>query len=188
MFLLLWSIWYSFWWSFLQVGLSTGRSGSGLCPTGNRPDGIGFWENSLAAYRRSKRVRQIRLQRVLERVGQRKKYEKTAKNGEETARKTQIRRKSHWNLWDFVRFGFNLIRFDEISLDSVKISLDLHEVALESGFFNRNLEFSCRNLRFRRIMGFSPVGSGFRVFGGEKPKLIHRSRFLVEKIRRRPPE
>ena len=45
--LLSWSIWYSFWWSFLQVGLSTGQSGSGLCPTWNRPDGIGFEKTHL---------------------------------------------------------------------------------------------------------------------------------------------
>ena len=71
----------------LKVGLFTGRSGSGLCPTRNRPDGIRFWENSPAADRRTKRVGQIRLQRVLGRVGRRQISEKTTKNDEETARK-----------------------------------------------------------------------------------------------------
>ena len=27
---------------YMQLGLSTGRSGSGLCPTRNRPDNFGF--------------------------------------------------------------------------------------------------------------------------------------------------
>ena len=60
---------------------------------------------------------------------------KKARKLREKVRKTQIWRKSHQNLWDFVRSGFNLTGFDEISLDSVKISLDLHEIVPESGFF-----------------------------------------------------
>ena len=60
---------------------------------------------------------------------------KKARKLREKVRKTQIRRKSHQNLWDFVRSGFNLTGFDEISLDSVKISLDLREIAPKSGFF-----------------------------------------------------
>ena len=54
---------------------------------------------------------------------------------QEKVRKTQIRWKSHWNLWDFAKSGFNLTRFNEISLNSVKISLDLREIVPESGFF-----------------------------------------------------
>ena len=115
--------------------MSTGRSGSGLCPTQNQPDGIGFWENSPAVDRRSKQVGQIRLQRVLGWVGRRQRSEKTARKLREKVRKTQIQRKSHRNLWDFIRSDFNLTKFDEISIDSVKISLDLHEIVPEFGFF-----------------------------------------------------
>ena len=119
------------------------------------------------------------------------------------------RRKMVRKLREKPRFGENLIRIYEISSDPALISpdsmkfrqirskfrwiyvkqrLNLGFLSPRSGFFNRNLEFSRRNLHFRRIMGFSPVGSGFQVFRGEKPKSIHQSRFLVEKIRRRPPE
>ena len=113
------------------MGLSTGRSRSDLCPTRYRLDGIGFWKNSLAA----DRVGWIRLQRVLGWVGWRQRSKKMARKLREKVRKTQIWRKSHWNLWDFARFGLNLTRFDEISLDSIKISLDLYEIAPESRFF-----------------------------------------------------
>ena len=68
------------------------------------------------------------------------------------------------------------------------VSSDLREIAPESGFFGRDLGFYRQNLGFSLDYGFSPVGSGFSGFWGEKPKLTRRSRFLVEKIRRRPPE
>ena len=95
----------------------------------------------------------------------------------------------------------NLIGIYEISPNLVKISPELREISPKSGFFRRDLEFfhqdlglffagiwnffsgiwvSCRN------MGFSPIGSLFWVLRGEKLKLTHHSRFLVEKTCRRP--
>ena len=64
---------------FFKLGLSMGRSGSGLCPTRNRPDGISSWKNSPVVDHWSKQVNRIRLQRVLGRVGQSQRFEKTAK-------------------------------------------------------------------------------------------------------------
>ena len=40
-----------------KLGVSTGRSGSGLCPTRNRPDDIGFPARKPAADRKHQRVR-----------------------------------------------------------------------------------------------------------------------------------
>ena len=74
-----------------------------------------------------------------------------------------------------LRSGKNLTKFDEISPDPVKISLDLREISPESRFLRRILE------NYRRILAgiwkLSPesgnlsVGSGFSGFRGGKPKL-----------------
>ena len=65
----------------------------------------------------------------------------------------------------------NPAKIYEISLDSVKISLDLCEISLESRFFRRDLENNSQNLAiFHRNLGFSPISSGF---GGGKPKLTY---------------
>lgn len=47
-----------------RLRLSTSWFGLSLCPTQNRPDGIGFWKISPAANCRSKQVGRIRLQWV----------------------------------------------------------------------------------------------------------------------------
>ena len=49
--------WYC---SSLLLGLSTGRSGSGLCPTRNRPDQIGWANFQPAADRRRSRFGRVR--------------------------------------------------------------------------------------------------------------------------------
>jgi len=75
----------------VEVGLSMGLSESGLCPTWNRPDGIGFWKISPTVDRWSKRVERIRLQWVASRsVGvwvlrkRGENSEKTRENSEKT--------------------------------------------------------------------------------------------------------
>ena len=73
----------------------------------------------------------------------------------ENSRKLEIQQKSHRNLWDFARSGGNLIGFDEISPDPVKISPDLREISPEFGFFSRNLGF------FRLILEFFSPEYGF---------------------------
>ena len=65
-------------------------------------------------------------------------------------------------IWDFAKSGGSLTRFDEILLDSVKVSLDLREIALESGFFY------CWNLGFLLEFGFSAGRFGFFRFLGER--------------------
>ena len=79
----------------------------------------------------------------------------------ERVRKTQIRQKSHQNLWDFVRSGFNLTGFNEISLDSVKISLDLHEIAPKSGFLSPESRIFSPESRFLSDYGFFAGQFGF---------------------------
>ena len=100
--------------------------------------------------------------------------ERTTRKGEKNPDLAKISSKST----RFARSGGNLTRFNEISLDSVKISSNLREIALESGFFCRDLGFLspkfgflspesgflARIWVFCRIMGFSPIGSGFSGF------------------------
>ena len=81
---------------------------------------------------------------------------------EETVRKTQNRWKSNWNLWDFARSDRNLIEFNEILPNPVKISLDLLEISPKFRFFrqelenfHRNLRFSLESRNFYRNLGFS---------------------------------
>jgi len=99
-----------------------------------------------------------------------------------------------------LRSGENLTGFDEISQDSVKISLDLREMSPKSRFLHRILENSCRILenshrklkilagiwKFWPESGNLSVSSGFSGFRGGKLKPTRRNRFLVVKIRRRP--
>ena len=70
-------------------------------------------------------------------------------NEDKTARKLEIQRKSHRNLWDLAKSSGNLIEFDEILPDPVKISPNLHDISRESGFF------------FCWILEFYSPGSGF---------------------------
>ena len=100
--------------SSLKVGLFTGRSESGLCPTRNWPDGIRFWENSPAVDCRTKRVGQIRLQRVLGRVSRRQRSEITTKKRRGNCKKR----------WEKPRSDENLIEIYEISSDLALISQD----------------------------------------------------------------
>ena len=62
---------------------------------------------------------------------------------------------------DFARFGENLTRFDEISLDPVKISSDLMEILPESGFLRWILEILAEIYKSFGRFGF------FRVLGEE---------------------
>ena len=126
------------------LGLFTGSSRSGLCPTRNRPVGIGWQKIAPVANCQSNRVGQIKPSMGGGRVGWSHRFEKTA-------RKRWEKLKSNENLigflWDFARSDENLTRFDEISLDPNKISSDLSGnfcwnlgFLLEYGKFGRNLE------------------------------------------------
>ena len=131
-----------------------------MCPTRNQPDGIGFWKNSPAANCRSKRVGRIRLQRVCERVGRSQRSEKTAKKRRGNCEKRSEKPRS----------GGNLTEFDEISLDSLKISSDLREIEPESGFFGRDLGFLSPKFGFLSsesgfFAGLWVFADRFRFFG-----------------------
>ena len=56
-----------------------GQPRLGLCPTRNRPDGIGWSKISPAANRRSRQVRRIKPSTGDRRVSQRHRSEKTTK-------------------------------------------------------------------------------------------------------------
>ena len=77
-------------------------------------------------------------------------------------------------MWKKHRSEENLIGFDEISLDPIKISPDLREIVLESGFFRRILENFGQNLEIlARIYKFWPESRNISVslgFRGGKPK------------------
>ena len=97
----------------------------------------------------------------------------------ENGEKTQIRRINADSDDSFpdsgeisLRSGKNLIGFDEISPDPVKISLDLREISSESGFLRRILE------NYRRILEiFAGIWKSFGRFG-----------FLRRKTETDPPE
>lgn len=147
-----WSEFKSLGGNFTQIGMFTSWFGLDLCSTWNRPEGIGWQKISPVANRRSRRVGWIRPLMGGRRVGRHHRLEKTARTLQENGEK-----------------DLNPAKIYEISLDSVKISLDLCEISLESRFFRRDLENNSRNLEiFHRNLGFSPISSGF---GGGKPKL-----------------
>ena len=93
--------------------------------------------------RRSNRVGRFKPSTGGGRVGRSHRFEKTARKRE----KTQIRRINADSGDSFPNSGEislrsrkNLTGFDEISLDPVKISLDLREISPESEFFRQILE------------------------------------------------
>ena len=147
--------------SYHPIGLSTGRSGSGLCPTRNRPDGIGSWKISTAADRRSKRIGPGQTSTGGGRVGRRWVLRKRGENSRKQ--------------WENSRSSKNLIGIYEISPDPVVISSDLmrfHQIRSKSRLiyvkYRLNLDFLAEIWVFfagfwnfaRRNLGFSP-GSGF---------------------------
>ena len=93
----------------VELGLSIGRFGSGLCPTRNRPEGIGWQKISPVADHRSRRVGWIRPSTVGRQVGQHHRFQKTTRKLRESSEKNldpekissesmrfcQIRQKSH---------------------------------------------------------------------------------------------
>ena len=80
-------------------------------------------------------------------------------------------------MWKKHRSEENLIGFDEISLDPIKISPDLREIVLESGFFRRILENFGQNLEIFRSVW---------VLGEENRNPTRQNRFRVLKTSRRP--
>ena len=96
---------------WLSLGLSTGQSGSNLCPTRNQPAGIGWQKIEPVVDRWSNRIGQIRPSTGGGRVGQSHRSEKT------------VRKR-----WEKLRSGENLIEFYEISPNLVKFSPDLSKI------------------------------------------------------------
>ena len=151
--------------SWLDLGLSKGQFGSGLCPTWNQPVGIGWKKKAPTGVIRSGGLEH---QRVA--------------GGSVEFGTTRKRWKKHSS-------DKNLTGFDEISLDPVKISLDLREIAWESGkissesgFFRWILENFGRNLEIFQSIRV------FQFLREENQNPTCRKWFLVMKTCRRPPE
>ena len=157
-----------------------GRSGLGLCPTQNRPNGIGWQKIPPTSNCRSRWVGWIKPSTGGRRVGWHHRFEKTARKLWENGEKNPDAAK-------------NLIGIYEILLDAAEISPDLvrfcqiqsksHQIYLK---YCQNLGFFAEIWKIFAKSGFLSDGSGF--LGGGKPKLTCWGRFLVEKTCRRPPE
>ena len=150
-----------------QVGLSTSQSGSGLCPTWNRPDGIGWHKISLAADHQSRWVKWIKPLTSSGRVSCHHRSE--WQNCMKTMRKTQIWQKSHWNLWDFAKSDQNLAgstwNISWICVFSSRFGI----FSSGSGFiFCWNMEFFFRNMGFLSEYGFFADWFTFLGFKGRE--------------------
>ena len=145
-----------------QVGLSTSQSGSGLCPTWNRLDGIGWHKISLAADHQSRWVKWIKPLTSSGRVSCHHRSE--WRNCMKTMRKTQIWQKSHWNLWDFAKSDQNLAG-STWNITWIWVFLSRFGIfSPRSRFiFCWNMEFFCRNLGFLSEYGF--FADWFTFFG-----------------------
>ena len=176
-----------------------GQSRLGLCPTRNRPDGIGWSKISPDADLGVDRSGRSSLQRVANRLVSVIDLRKQLKNGKETTRKQ----------WEKPKSSENLIRIYEISPNLAKISPDsmrFRQIWSKSyqiywkycwnlGFFTEIWKiftgiwvFSPKSRNFSSKSGFLSNDSSFSSFGGGKPKLTHQSQFLVEKTCHKLPE
>lgn len=133
------------------VELSTGRFGSGLCPTRNRPNRIGWQKFSLVIDRQSRRVRWIKPSMGGGWVGRRHRSEKMVRKRCEKP-----------------RFGENLIRIYVILLDSQKS----HRIWWYFARSGQNLTGSTWNIAgiwvFSLEFGFVLHSSGSFGFCGEE--------------------
>ena len=168
------------------LGVSTGRSGSGLCPTRDRPAGLGWRTFWPAADRRESRIGAVGFWPETQSV---RSKPSTVKN---PAKIVDFRPKC-------ARAGGDLTGSGEISLDPVRFPPDLAEISLDlvtspqiRPKSHKNLRYSDQKLTgkflFRRIPLKLRSGRLRRVLEERTRHPTHRTRFLDFATRRRPPE
>ena len=105
------------------------------------------------------------------RIGQSHRSENTARKWwkeHRSGKKPRFRRYFPKIQWDFAKSSENLTRFDEISPDSVKISLDRREISLKCGFLRRILcKLSPESGNFGRSLVIFQSVRVFQVLGEE---------------------